>query len=684
MDQAMSSLVTMRRVLCRVGKVQAKETTVTVGRLEGKSSYRRWQITDVRRSFAGNTVTIDGLTKNGWRWRMPPLCEQVTFRRTGAVDSESRQLCQMSHFVPAVKKPASLEGLMIRRSGACSRSQIHSWSPKMLSLKRLIRCLSMDAIANVNGQSVPYVADQEDYSFEATKGAALRARKTASGLLCFHCDHHVVELPPGHRFPMTKYRRTRHTLEGDRSLMGLITIFKAPKASVGELHHVHVPEYVKKVLEGKLTKREQSKIGLPWSQSLVDRSLAAVGRTTPAASSTNGAAAVPVTAGILPACPVQGDHETLAAYLQRVQAFTDAVATAKAQQEAAEAERQRLANEAAAQAQRTAEADATARDKRNTASAESLIQNESQWTALLQVLTFVPTQADPTPAEAESSNLSNLMLVHDEGSNVEQHDADSARAHWTAAETDSAERVFNFDSRHPGSSTTSATTATAVGIHYHTRQQHRGYALSSTRLHDGHSEATRRGHAVNIIGDLGDFTSPATISSTVAAIKTDITKLQSRPEAASKAYKMPRFNISKFHDYNKTDALAWWQASVTEAACHHVPDGLMMTALSPTHWRSTGIHESHSGQSGNHHRQPAHTHHVGAARANVAHSIHGPECSKGCHERRLLQIAREHVNTRLDDQVAQDSNHSWFRLKFPKPAIRILFAIMRRIVVGTW
>ncbi|GBG66229.1 hypothetical protein CBR_g57832 [Chara braunii] len=99
-------------------------------------------------------------------------------------------------------------------------------------------------------------------------------------------------------------------------------------------------------------------------------------RTTPAASST--ALTVPVTTGVLPACPVRGTLEPLADYLGRLQVFTDAVATAKAQQEAAEAERQRLANETAAQAQHTAEADAAARDQRNAASTESLIHSYHQ------------------------------------------------------------------------------------------------------------------------------------------------------------------------------------------------------------------------------------------------------------------------------------------------------------------
>ncbi|GBG74828.1 hypothetical protein CBR_g19340 [Chara braunii] len=304
-------------------------------------------------------------------------------------------------------------------------------------------------------------------------------------------------------------------------------------------------------------------------------------RTTPATSSTNTATAVPGTAGILPACPVQGDHETLAAYLQRVQTFTDAVATAKAQQEAAEAECQRLAQEAAAQAQRTAEADAMARDKRNAASTEALIQNESQWTALLQGMIFVPTdeQADPTPAEAERSNLANLMLSmmravmwNNTMQIVNTHTGRQLRrtqqgesATWTAA--------IRAATQHQQQQLLASTITRVNNI------EAKSSAAPGCTTDTAKQLGERIDHVVKITGELGDSTSPATISSTVAAIKTDITKLQSRPEAAAKVYKMPHFNISKFDDYNKTDALAWWQTFLTEAACHHVPAEDMMKAL---------------------------------------------------------------------------------------------------------
>ncbi|GBG59639.1 hypothetical protein CBR_g49903 [Chara braunii] len=304
-------------------------------------------------------------------------------------------------------------------------------------------------------------------------------------------------------------------------------------------------------------------------------------RTTPAASST--ALTVPVTTGVLPACPVQGALEPLADYLGRLQVFTDVVATAKAQQEAAEAERQRLANEAAAQAQQTAEADAAARDRRNAASTESLIQNENQWTTLLQGMFFVPTdaQAEPTQAEAERSNLATVMLSVMRGV---MWNNKLLQAHLRT------ERQQRQKHQQDLAALTAAVRDAAI------QQQQQQQLLNSTlaRINSIEAKASaapgcttdatkqlneRIDHVVTIIGELGDFTSPATISSTVAAIKTSITKLQTRPDTATKNYKMPHFDISKFDDYNKSDALTWWQSFLTEASCRTVPADDMMKAL---------------------------------------------------------------------------------------------------------
>ncbi|GBG82316.1 hypothetical protein CBR_g34600 [Chara braunii] len=263
--------------------------------------------------------------------------------------------------------------------------------------------------------------------------------------------------------------------------------------------------------------------------------------------------------------------------------FIDAVAAAKAQQEAAEAERQRLANEAAAQAQQTAEADAAARDQRNAASTESLIHSGSQWTTFLQGMIFVPSdaQADPTPAEAERTHLANLMLGMMRG------------IMWNNTLLQAHLRTERQQRQKYQQDIVVLTTA----IHAEATQQQQQHQLLNSalaRINSIEANASaapgcttdapkqlneRIDHVVTIIGDIGVFTGPDTISSTVAAIKTDITKLQTRLDAATKTYKMPHFDISKFDDYNKSDALTWWQRFLTEASCRTVLADDMMKAL---------------------------------------------------------------------------------------------------------
>ncbi|GBG61443.1 hypothetical protein CBR_g21788 [Chara braunii] len=268
---------------------------------------------------------------------------------------------------------------------------------------------------------------------------------------------------------------------------------------------------------------------------------------------------------------------------QRCSKCKNAVAAAKAQQEAAEAERQRLANEAAAQAQQTAEADAVARDRRNAASTESLIACENQWTTLLQGMFFVPTetQTEPTQEEAERSNLATVMLnvmrgvmwnnkllqahLHAERQQRQQYQQDLAAV--TAAVRDAATQ------QQQQQQLLNSTLARINGIEVKASVAP-GCTTDETRQLNG-----RIDHVVKLIGDIGVFNGPDTISSTVAAIKTDITKLRTRPDAATKTYKMPHFGISKFDDCNKSDSLTWWQCFLTEASCRTVPADDMMKAL---------------------------------------------------------------------------------------------------------
>ena len=95
----------------------------------------------------------------------------------------------------------------------------------------------------------------------------------------FYSDQFGLPLPPGHRFPMPKYRLRRERLEG---LAGL-EMRQAPAASDGELALAHTPAYVSAVSDGTLSAPQQREIGFPWSEAMVARARRSVGATIAAA-----------------------------------------------------------------------------------------------------------------------------------------------------------------------------------------------------------------------------------------------------------------------------------------------------------------------------------------------------------------------------------------------------------------
>ncbi len=96
----------------------------------------------------------------------------------------------------------------------------------------------------------------------------------------FHSDQFVLPLPPGHSFPMSKYRLLREAAEA--SLPGL-RVTEAPPASDGELALAHDPAWITAVAEGTTSALEQREIGFPWSERLVERARRSVGATIAAA-----------------------------------------------------------------------------------------------------------------------------------------------------------------------------------------------------------------------------------------------------------------------------------------------------------------------------------------------------------------------------------------------------------------
>jgi acetoin utilization deacetylase AcuC-like enzyme len=96
----------------------------------------------------------------------------------------------------------------------------------------------------------------------------------------FHSDQFVLPLPPGHRFPMAKYRLLREAILAE---LPEVNLAEAPVASDGELALVHTPLYINAVSEGLLSAAQQREIGFPWTPRMVERSRRSVGATIAAA-----------------------------------------------------------------------------------------------------------------------------------------------------------------------------------------------------------------------------------------------------------------------------------------------------------------------------------------------------------------------------------------------------------------
>ena len=91
----------------------------------------------------------------------------------------------------------------------------------------------------------------------------------------FYCDHHEFPLPPEHRFPVRKYRIIRELL----AQIDAYEFVPADLAPLDEIERAHDPAYVHSFVAGALPASMMRRIGFPWSEGLIRRTLASVGGT---------------------------------------------------------------------------------------------------------------------------------------------------------------------------------------------------------------------------------------------------------------------------------------------------------------------------------------------------------------------------------------------------------------------
>ncbi len=100
-------------------------------------------------------------------------------------------------------------------------------------------------------------------------------------LHCWSSPRYAITLPDGHRFPMVKYALLR---EGALA-QGLVAperLHEPERVSHDDLWRVHTREYVDGVEHGTLDAAHQRRIGLPWSESFVERAFRVVRGTVEA------------------------------------------------------------------------------------------------------------------------------------------------------------------------------------------------------------------------------------------------------------------------------------------------------------------------------------------------------------------------------------------------------------------
>ena len=98
----------------------------------------------------------------------------------------------------------------------------------------------------------------------------------------FYTPRYYADIGDGHIFPIRKFELVRNRLLAEGTLRH-DDLFEPVPATVEQVRLVHTDDYVSRLRAGTLTAKELRRLGLPWSESLVQRSFYATGGTIAAA-----------------------------------------------------------------------------------------------------------------------------------------------------------------------------------------------------------------------------------------------------------------------------------------------------------------------------------------------------------------------------------------------------------------
>ena len=101
--------------------------------------------------------------------------------------------------------------------------------------------------------------------------------------LIYHPIYSQLELPVGHRYPINKYRLLYEAVLEQQTLdvqwQSTFNFFQPQPLSVDTVKKVHDAQYVDDLIAGSLPAAKMRRIGFPWSESLIERTLTSAGGT---------------------------------------------------------------------------------------------------------------------------------------------------------------------------------------------------------------------------------------------------------------------------------------------------------------------------------------------------------------------------------------------------------------------
>lgn len=103
-----------------------------------------------------------------------------------------------------------------------------------------------------------------------------------TGMQVFYTPRYYADIGPGHVFPIRKFELVRDKLLAEGTIEPSEIVEPSP-APLEDVLLVHTTDYISRLCSGNLTTKEIRRLGLPWSESLVQRSFYAVGGTLAAA-----------------------------------------------------------------------------------------------------------------------------------------------------------------------------------------------------------------------------------------------------------------------------------------------------------------------------------------------------------------------------------------------------------------